>query len=1223
MALEDLQQKLRYIADSFDFLLQQCKTIDNKSKVNSGKSLAISDYLGNDDRLFLSAIKAVGLTQTEGDIQNSEQMGKPILSRETLGNWITKLEYSKNSLILLATMLSKVTPEDEVKLNKEIQTLSSMLSDLNPSSGRARSYQLITSAARTYTQVSKIQYERSYEKLTSGLDTLISNEWKAKGLSIDPLKRIDFLQTKVSQILGGINLNDPDASTFSKNWKEWKENTLKLISPEIISKTAQSIHEGNLKANPNATLEDANKTAIALASYRVEAEEIPKLKGSLLNNSQYQLLATRYTERTKTQQFGRLLGSGGALLFAVPGEAVAAANSDEKTKHAINAALFATSALQVPFALALSMIEARAQKQSAASVLNDLYVSFNKNAEKITIKLPEKIERLFKQSASINLETVDTIDESKIRIIKSVGEEAKFNFLRGKALGKQMGKSTIFFAADLVAVASDIYAALNTPAGAVAGKVQVGLSLLQDTAFFASDLFAAVATGVKALRAAQGLAVAGAVIGAVNSFVNIAVLSETYKGDFSSEQAKWDLGNAVVGVAVGIAGIATAIACPPAALLFMLVPNFSSIGQAIQLDKTHSDFMGKGLLHEASVVQTLHQIAALDATPIVNWFSGIYTADLKGKMLKQMDAQWYQEAFLERLHYLAQNSTDKFSKYARDANVQNFHLITSIKQEFKYLGQDKNVSDWVDIGTNVNGKYTVNTSKKINDQQASNGVLQLDGVLNEQHSGKGLDSIYQIDYGDGESLPNLVLDNRRSSLDSAYINTNSPNVTIKAGSGDDMFILSEMLSELDGGMGTNTVSFHMATKGVSIDIARGTNIHTWKGSTFADKVRGTAGSDIYSSNGGGDTIDLLDGDDTAQVSIGDKLNMGNGDDRTFFNDISESANGGNGNDIAQFQGLRSGLIYSTTDIGEGQIKSGQRGPTGLLKHYEALTGTLFNDVISISQQDSLRTFGLDEGNDFFDFGAASDLSVFLGKGDDTLTSNGEAYQASWSNGSFFGGHGRDSLNIIMNNSDILVDGGEDNDNISLYGSAGNNIAEIVGGGGNDKISIRKDIATKIRFGTQDGTDIIYDDTRRTKEMILVVDGAEQKDVQITYKAYRDSARPPSASKETDVYGWTIEVKVGKTEVNVHTLTILPAEIRLITSKDGVVRDLDLLTVGALNEWTEPKLDSEASSSTTASQSADMLIQSMASFGADTSGMGTSHSIMPQQSPRMMMAASPM
>ncbi|WP_137938260.1 calcium-binding protein [Chitinivorax sp. B] len=1234
MALEDLQRKLEFAADSFAFLLEKLKYIKTQAAGNSGKAVTLSDYLDKDDTTFLAAAKAVGLAQSDADTQASQLLGKPVLTKDTLDSWTNQIEYSKSSLTLLKNLIKDATPAQQAAVKTELDSLVLSTNDLNPQSGQARTYQTITSLARVYTNLAKIQYERSYDKLTSGLGNIISNNstvveaWRTQGINIDPLRRIDFLQTKLSELLGGINLNKGD-SVFAKNWQIWKEKALSSITPEAINKSAQEIYTTLKKVDPTVTLEQARTAAVEMANYRIEADEIPKLKGSLLNNSQYQRLANRYSARSNAQQFGRFLGSGGSLLFSVPGEVFAAVNTDDTAKHSIKAALFAASALQVPYAIAFTMIEARIKKQSPTKVFNDLLVSFQKNAEKVTITLPEKVNQVFGKAESVKLETLDVIDEKKLKLIKSAGDEAKFTFNRGKELGKQLGKSIAFFAADLLSFANDIYTAASTPPTTDLGKAQLSLSLLTDTAFFGADLLSAIASGTKALRAAQGLAVVGAALSSVNSILNIVDVAQRYQGNFSSEQSKWDLSNAVIGAAASIAGIGVSIVCPPAALLFMLIPNFSAIGQAVELQKTYSDFTSKGLNHEAQVVDTLHKIAALDATPIVNWFSGIYTPDLKNKMLRAMNSEWYQAAFEDRMNFIGRESATNLASFAVKAGTQSYHLITSSKQDFNYLGREKSVSDWVDIAVRVGGQTSIRTSQKTNGNLASTGLLQLDGILNEQAGTTGFDTVYQIDQGDGKNVPNLTLDNRRSTLNALYINSNAPNAHIKAGSGNDMFVLSEMLAELDGGLGNNNVSFQLATKGVAIDMARGNNIAAWKGSSFADTVRGTAGNDMYAANGGADNIQLQDGDDFAAVNAGVTVDMGNGDDVTFIDELPTMANGGAGNDVAVFQNLKTGLNYATTGIAEGALGVIGSQPTAnsghTLKLYESLIGSQHADNLVLLNGDAMRSFSLGAGNDQFTLGSVSDVSLFMGDGNDTLWSDAEAYKTTWDNGVFFGGKGNDSFNLIMNNSNVLVNGGEDNDQIMVYGHSGSNKAEIIGGEGDDEINLRGDVEAMIRFGTQEGTDNIYDDARRTKGMVLVVDGASQSDLQVSYRPYTGTRRPPLASSDSDAYAWTVEIKVGKTTALVHTLAAIPADITVVTPKDKGARMLDLLSAEALASLTASDAGAPSSTSpqpqSSISQLTNMLVHSMASFGAEKSAI-SSISTRPQHLSPLIMAVAP-
>ncbi|MGQ5523668.1 calcium-binding protein [Chitinimonas sp. PSY-7] len=1250
MTLEDLRKKLGFATDSFSFFLEKINGVLSSSSQRWGagaKVITLSDYLGDDAQAFQDTAQVLGLSFTESDLKESKRLGRTIISRDTLANWASQVEYSKNSLALLSNLLKDATTAQlksvKTELNDLVKTTEYL--PLPVVAGPARSYLVFTTFSRIYTDLAKIQYQRSYEKLTSGLGNILSTDstrvkaWRDKGLDISPLQRIDRLQIKLSEELGGINLNKND-STFAKNWQKWKEETLKTITPDAINDSAKKISDEMAKdPNNKITPERARQIAVVLANYNLEAVEIPKLKGNLLNDSQYQRMASRYAARSNAQQFGRFLGAGGALLFAVPDEAFQAANKDETAKHAITAAYYAANALKAPFAIAYALIEAHQKKESPTKAFNDLFMAFQKSVTNIPNQLPDNVDKLFRRGESLSLGTVDVLAEERVKAIKAVGEEAKFSFNRGKELNSKLGKNSVFFVADMLALANDIYAAANTPTTDVK-KAQLTLTTLADTGFFATDIINALTSGTKALRAAQGAAVVGAGFITVSSILNIVEVANTYKGDFSSTQSKWDLSNAIIGTAAGIAGIGVSLVCPPAALLFLLVPNFSAIGHAIELNNVYHDLSTKGLNHEAQVVDTMHKIAALDATPIVNWFSAIYTSKLKHDMDALMTDEWLHNSFDDRMRYLTNQSVSSLTDSADKFGVQSYHLITFSKQEFKY-GSEKTVAEWADLAVNVDRTVNIIDAKgnpaKVVDPNATptlttavrssniksdtgsdgraKGVLRLDNLFDQTTRKSGFDTVYQVDNGDqpetydGRAVT-LSIDNSRSTMNGLYINTKVFYFDVTAGAGDDMFLLENMPQKLDGGGGSNLVSFQLSTRGHNIYMSHAENIQAWKGSAFADTVEGTGGDDMYASNGGNDVINLRGGDDTASVGSGVTVDMGDGDDRTFFDDAPALANGGAGNDVAVFQNMKGAVYYETnaTNTAEGIIRTIASSKTivsGVLKQYESFIGSEHDDHLTVLRSDSLRSFSLGNGNDLIRVGAISDLTVFMGDGNDSLYSNTDARDYTYGNGSFFGGRGDDQFGLMLNHSDLMIDSGEDDDTIVIRGAAGStgNKAEIIGGSGNDKVWLMADAETTLRFGTQDGSDDIFDDMQRSQRMVLVFDGANQSEVQISYRPYQGTATPPGTTSQSNSYTWTVDIKVGNTTAKLHTFAAIPADIMVVTPKDSGVKSLDMLSGQALSSLLST--GNTPMSDASASRQASLLLDSMASFGPTEKGASAS------------------
>ncbi|MFM0674461.1 hypothetical protein [Paraburkholderia sediminicola] len=96
-----------------------------------------------------------------------------------------------------------------------------------------------------------------------------------------------------------------------------------------------------------------------------------------------------------------------------------------------------------------------------------------------------------------------------------------------------------------------------------------------------------------------------------------------------SEQAKWNVGNDSVQLIGGLVATAASFAFPPAALATLLFPNFSEIYHVEALRHQVNELRAQGLNAEADALHIEYQNAALNATPIVNWFSSFYTPAMR------------------------------------------------------------------------------------------------------------------------------------------------------------------------------------------------------------------------------------------------------------------------------------------------------------------------------------------------------------------------------------------------------------------------------------------------------------------------------------------------------------------------------------------------------------------------------------------------------------------
>jgi Ca2+-binding RTX toxin-like protein len=225
--------------------------------------------------------------------------------------------------------------------------------------------------------------------------------------------------------------------------------------------------------------------------------------------------------------------------------------------------------------------------------------------------------------------------------------------------------------------------------------------------------------------------------------------------------------------------------------------------------------------------------------------------------------------------------------------------------------------------------------------------------------------------------------------------------------GDDLLMASNGAYQLDGGLGTDTVSFKGLTTAVTLDL----------GVTTAQTGPGGGELTLISIENltGGSGADKLTGDGFANV-----LDGGAGNDLLYGKAGDDVLHGGAGNDT-----LDGGLGRDTGDWSDVTTAIVGNEATGLVN-----TGDGFVDTVT-----SIEIWKLGSGADTLVTQGAS--TVYAGAGNDTLSDSGA--QAN----TFYGEAGDDRIDGMGGND--FLSGGDGNDR--LLGGSGDDI--LIGGAGVD------------------------------------------------------------------------------------------------------------------------------------------------------------------------------
>ena len=215
-----------------------------------------------------------------------------------------------------------------------------------------------------------------------------------------------------------------------------------------------------------------------------------------------------------------------------------------------------------------------------------------------------------------------------------------------------------------------------------------------------AQIAANVIKGVQAAGEATKIANAGFLVGNVIGITtNVAQIGIQIKAatdatdDTSRLIAGLSILDATIQLILNIAGT-IALAFGPIGVMVNLVtfiiaallPNAAAIAMAVKYHQSYDDLTSKGLYKEAEVIYMHWQVAALDASPIVNWTSSIYTEEMKKTQERRMDYAWMDKSAQERLLYALNNNTDLKGNFD-SLRAQIYAGTAALNQSFVNLGQ--------------------------------------------------------------------------------------------------------------------------------------------------------------------------------------------------------------------------------------------------------------------------------------------------------------------------------------------------------------------------------------------------------------------------------------------------------------------------------------------------------------------------------------------------------
>jgi hypothetical protein len=1185
--MSNLTTQMEIVRDSLKDFVRHVTAMKNLAATNSGR-YSIADYFkaampGQADAAstFYATSASLGLVISTNDLtgqvatnaKNPSEVYALKLNQATFERWEGRISSAIKAIDLESKLITQATATQLTALQPTLALIATDYKNVPLASNVSRTFYTLNTLGNNLTGITKTIYSNNYDNLVAQTSNFLATEspkWKALP-GTDPLKTIAAFESVLS---GTFNFNfnsiKKGETVIGDKWIAFKEAILLKIDP-----TFQQALGTKIRAQTGMTTENAIAAVYETCQKVVVGELDLFIKNDLsklVDVTSTGLLKSKWTDYANANKFGRLVGSVFGL-FAFSADMVNSiyANPDEQTKYGLSAAKTLASTMQVPYVVAFDIIMAKVKGTNAVAPIEDLMVQYRKTLG-VVAGIPNEISTVFKNAGSYNLSSVaiETTGDLRQNAFYKASEASKFSLFKGKELGLSVAKNGMFLTADALSFVYDIYMVTKfnskTPSTDIAKSV---LSLASDTGFIIGDSLAAISKGTTALNAASKFIAAGAIFSVGAGMLSIAAAAEALVKNPNDNVAKGAVADSVLSTTVGLAILAAGLTFPPAmvaiSLASFLIPNFASVSQAVDLQRTYNDYLAKGMTAEAQVIHSLHTVAALNATPIINWFSSVYTNTIQGQIDTLIKTPtWANQAFIERVKaevpYMLQNLINA----QKSTNIEILHMIIDKSENFTYGASKTTVTNYVDFAVRSDATQVTSVAN-------SNGVLKaIDALLpNLNKTASAFDEIYMIE----GSVRNLTLDNSLSTHKGLYI-LKGLSGSVTAGSADDTFsidrdtgiLITANKLAVDGGGGINKIDFSKSlSSGLYLDLTALKNFQVVVGTEGKDNVTGTNNSETYITNGGGDNVDLKGGDDTVlAMSSGGNIILGDGNDITYCSNIPASIDGGAGNDSLSFDTAQTPSLLQLSNY---NLYAGG-GAAGKWTGFESIAMSQSKDTVLLTSVvkglNNLSTLG---GDDAIAVGANS-INVFMGDGNDRFTSMDTDILANpYDNISIFGQGGDDTISLSLNStSNAYVSGGNGNDTIKITNLAPkiNSYVEVLGGLGNDTFILASEIEATFRFGVLDGKDTIRDSSSRVTDMLLVFEQLNSSDIKIEWLS--------NAGLNTDYfnmkYSSTIKFSTGtaadSTTVSIDTFALPPGDISYITMGDNISHTLNIPTYNHFN-----------------------------------------------------------
>ncbi|WP_338510331.1 calcium-binding protein [Burkholderia gladioli] len=691
-----------------------------------------------------------------------------------------------------------------------------------------------------------------------------------------------------------------------------------------------------------------------------------------------------------------------------------------------------------------------------------------------------------------------------------------------------------FQIANFLSVANNIYASVTAPNPVAEGldifnTIASALVLVGDALPVFFETGTANASQLAGSFAASSFLGVGTLLGVLGSdALNAYSAAKAYQANPTTGNLISEVGGDVsMGLQLGlIAGsiALSGIAGAAAAALIVFIPNFSAIGAAVDLKNQRDTLDSEGRTIEGDVIaKALYNIACLNATPLINLTSFIYTPVMTNALYSKMssnngalmiqaagqDLAWQMKGVSSGESFISycQNIITKSQSQNGNQISEMLYLQASVLSNASYYGEKAGGTDTTNYVSLID---VTAAAEQVNTQGASSVV-----ILGNYNNGAVGSEYVSITRAVGATQA-LAVD-ASSASKSMIFSIAANNVTVKGGSAANTFLVNldqvtGPYSIVGGSSGQDQVDFlaDSSLRGqptINLDyivnVAKVVGAGPVPGYFAGNTVTGTRSGQNYVFNRSVDQVTMTGGSDTVVIGgNGSSVKFANGNNTLYsalgiYNNPTLGAavyDGGsavvNAPNVLNFSGSVGSLQFALNDSAQWSSVStlyGAGDPQGFadgasFRNFQTVYGSNYGDYFNVNNLSSPEAVSLGIGNNTVSVSNTSNLDLRSGPGADLIELNSGSNIAINSVGS-----GSIYENQIQN-LQVMLNGASD----SVTATGGNGgVLGVIAGSGNHSVILEGGIAQiAIDPVSANNTVDIHDAASRASNVLDLVLGAD-------------------------------------------------------------------------------------------------------------------------------------